>query len=260
MNIRKDILSKYSLSDKNLIEMVRLLDMAERVEERNTITYSDFLDPYINKVAEEILNRYFHFSYQSNGGYNKAERKIMIMYPNFLENSYIDIPLKVINIEGIDNCKHGDVLGSLMGLGIKRKKIGDIIVNNNLIQIIVDNSIASYIEINLTRIGKINAKPIISDIDSIIPHKEKYKEILATVQSLRLDSICAASFNESRSSVVTEIKKNKVKVNHTPIDSPSFLITEKDLISYRGKGRVVLDKIIGTTKKERIKISIKKII
>ena len=143
---------------------------------------------------------------------------------------------------------------------LKREKIGDIIVSDKMIQIVALEEICGFAELNLTQIGRYKVTTYVEDIQNIVPKQNDFKIITDTVKSLRLDSVSSAGFNDSRSKVALDIKKEKVKVNHVPIPSPSYNVSEGDLISYRGKGRIILDKVLGATKKERLRISIKKFI
>ena len=53
---------------------------------------------------------------------------------------------------------HRDILGSLMGLGIKREMIGDIIINEDKAQFFCHNSISEFVEFNLKKSADIMLK------------------------------------------------------------------------------------------------------
>jgi RNA-binding protein YlmH len=80
----------------------------------------------------------------------------------------------------------------------------------------------------------------------------KEKEIRSTVASLRLDAIAALGFGESRTKMVREIKAERVKVNWKPVKNPDQTVNSGDIISMRGRGRVIFREITGTSKKGRL--------
>jgi len=254
---KRDIIKKYNLGSKESF-IVKILDKVEQVNRKNLILNTDFLDPFSQSIIKEIIDKYYEISYELFGGYNDSERKILVLFPNYIESIKFDIPIKIINIEGIQNPNHRNVLGSILALGLNRDKIGDIIICTNLVQVVVSDDIADYIAFNLLKIGNKNVSCSVSSIEDIITPKKNIKLLSTTVPSLRLDAVSAAGFNESRSIVASNIKGNKVSINHRPVNSISHILEEGDIISYRGKGRIELHEILGTTRKERIKIVIKK--
>jgi len=67
------------------------------------------------------------------GGYDEAERKMLVYLPEYLEETALfedDSPIVCIRAEffGTDAPTHRDLLGSVMGLGIRRGMVGDIVV------------------------------------------------------------------------------------------------------------------------------------
>lgn len=72
--------------------------------------------------------------------------------------------------------------------------------------------------------------------------------------SLRLDAVAAAGFGVSRTKVVREIKAERIKVNWQVIPNPAHQVAQGDIISFRGRGRVVIQEVQGTTRKGRISI------
>jgi RNA-binding protein YlmH len=50
------------------------------------------------------------------------------------------------------------------------------------------------------------------------------------------------------------IKQGESKVNYKIVEDPSFLLDEGDLLSLRGTGRVKLIAVLGSTKRDRIKL------
>ena len=97
-------------------------------------------------------------------------------------------------------------------------------------------------------------------LDEIPPREQKVKEIRTTVASMRLDVIAAAGFGTSRSKMANEIDVDKVKVNWKDVKSSSQAIKEGDIISLRGRGRVEVAEVMGTTKKGRINLVLRRFI
>ncbi len=147
-------------------------------------------------------------------------------------------------------------MGSILGLGIKREVIGDILVDDNVANIVVLKEISKYIIQNFDKVGrdKIVVKKI--EKEDILKVQPKTKELNVTVASLRLDALISASFGISRELSSELIQAEKVNVNYTSIKNTSKQVKEGDLISARGYGRFEIKEILGETRKGRIRVSI----
>lgn len=259
---KEEILKKVAkIEDKLLIS--KILDKAVKSEYVKEFMHSDFLDPYQRKIIGRALQDCEEINYTFYGGYEEAERMIVVFSPNFvpLEHDFFDI-VKIIHIDlkHRDSLTHRDYLGALMSLGIKREKIGDILVREESCDIIILTEISEYIRYNLDKIGNVKVDSEVKDADEINIPAARVKEIKATVASLRLDCIASAGFGISRSKIAELIKAERVHLNWEATDSLTKQVQEGDTLSIRGKGRVVLEKIVGNTKKGRIGLVIKKLI
>ena len=252
------------IKDKDQILIMRkILDKIERVFYKHSLEVTDFLDPYQRRLAYSFLNKFLELSYHEEGGYSEAERKAIIIYPSYLDLYDIENYISAIRIEGkfkFNELSHRDYLGALMALGIKREKIGDIIVSEKQGIIVLHKEILDYVLFNFKEIGKEKIEATEISLKDVIKGKTEYKEISTTVASLRLDGIISSAFNISRSNSLNYINNNRVKVNYQPVDQPSYLIKERDLISVRGLGRVEFYMIKGTSKRDRVKIILRKIL
>lgn len=249
----------YHIKDKNeVMNMRRVLDKIEIVEDKHMVQATDFLDPYEVKLAKSILNRFGHISYVEDGGLFNAERKILIIYPDYMEFDLEESPIAPLSIRGnIEGLKHKDFLGSLLGLGITREKIGDILIHEDNVQIIVSSDISDYILFNLRKVGNNNINIEYINRYDLKEGIEIYKELITNLSSLRLDVAISSSFNLSRNDSLNVIKNCKVKVNWEPVKKPFFELKEGNLVSVRGHGRFVLYSIFGATKKDRLKVGIR---
>lgn len=240
----------------------RLLDIAEVVSRNRKYKVSEFLDPYGYTIAETIAASYDNIEINSSGGYYGAERqRASFKHDDFLGNE--DFAIKVIKATWNDkyyHISHRDILGSLIGLGIERNVIGDILVKNDHCKILLDSTIFEYVVRNFIQIGAASISVEECDLSEIEPKEERCKEIRATVASLRLDSVAAAGFSSSRSKIVTDIAAEKVKLNWQSIKGASQTVKVGDIISMRGRGRVEVEEIRGQTKKGRISIVLKRYI
>ncbi len=259
MSERDKILRYYRASGDDELA-AKLLDLAEGVLRNRKYKVSEFLDPHGYSIAETIGVHYERLALAADGGFAGAERvKAAFIDKDFLGKA--DFGLTALSITWdarYYRLSHRDVLGALIGLGIKREVIGDIIMNSQGCQLVLDKSIAVFVAQHLTAVG---AAPInVSQIalSDIAPREEKIKEIKTTVASLRLDVIAAAGFGVSRTRMTEEIAADKVKVNWQEAKSSAQSIKAGDIISMRGRGRVEVCEILGLTKKGRTSVILKR--
>lgn len=261
MSEREKILRYYRASgDADLA--ARLVDLAEGALRARRYKVSEFLDPYGFSVAETVAAHFERVKFDSEGGYSGAERvKVAFIEEEF--RGTVDFGFAALSCT-VDvryyNISHRDVLGAVLGLGIKREMVGDIIMNGRGCQLVCDATMAEFIRQNLVKIGAAPVEVESIPLTDIVPKEEKVKEIRTTVASLRLDTIAASGFGTSRSRMAEEIAADKVKVNWQDARSSSHTIKAGDIISMRGRGRVEVCEVLGQTKKGRISIFLKRFI
>lgn len=250
------------LEDENRIVISKALDHAAYADRYNQMRSSNFLDPYQQKLIMDKLTKYVDVQIKLWGGYEDAERKVAYFYPDFLSPDELTSEISVLLIKGHDFKKlsHRDFLGSLLGLGIKRELIGDILNHDDLCYVFCISDMAAYIKDNMIKVANVHVQIDIKDIGDITIPERKCKLINTTVASLRLDAILSAGLGESRSKVLPYITAEKVSVNWETAKSASQNLKEKDVISVRGFGRMVLEQVGGITKKGRNGIVIKRYI
>lgn len=239
---------------------VKLVDMAEAVTRNRKFKVSDFLDPFGIEIAVTVAANYPNIKVDFSGGYEGAERqKAAFIHDDFLGN--VTFPFVVIKASWHDqfyHISHRDVLGSLIGTGIERSIIGDILLKNDHVKIILDAAMADFVKQNLNKIASANIQIEDASLDDIEPKIERCKEIKATVASLRIDSVAAAGFGSSRSKISDDISADKLKINWQAVKNASQMVKAGDIISMRGRGRVEVAEIGGQTKKGRTGVFLKR--
>lgn len=220
---------------------------------------------YNKEWMDEVLYRYnmkgtFN-QYCFMGGYEYAERQVLVFG---YDSSYMEKPLCTLKITvktGIGKAlTHRDFLGALLGLGLKRETIGDILLKPFGAYVIVMEDMAEFIRCHLTGIGryqKIQVEQVPCEEMEVDP--PKFKECLTTVPSLRVDAIFAAAFGLSRSEVAKYLQGDKGKVNGMLV-AGNHPMKVGDVGTLRGYGKMRLGAVNGTTKKDRLHITIEKYI
>lgn len=183
--------------------------------------------------------------------YPEEERKRALIFPKGQNIDYI-FDLSLISFKNYD-FGHADCLGALMSLGISRDVIGDIIVDENKVYIIIANEIKKYIIENLS---KVKNQYIIVEENSIKEIKDIKKEVLSTdhiiISSLRIDVVVAVICKFSRSKSQEYINGGFVKVNGVIMDKYDYFLKKDDYISIRKFGRTYIRDVIRKTKKDKL--------
>lgn len=262
----KNILEKYkNYEDKILLS--KILDKSKFCLEKNKIETTDFLDLAQKQLVIKFLNLQKITNYIFYGGFEDAERTMLVFYPVKIENIIkenkfdFNTMISVIRIslpnELNGTYEHRNYLGALIKLGIKREKIGDIIVNNDGADIIIHPEIEKFVLANLTQLTRFSKSNIdkikLKDIRKVDTQKEKMTII---VSSMRLDNIVSELAKCSRNKANEFINGERTFINFEVYTKNSKEVKENDIITIRGKGRFKIVKIIGNTKKGKFMVEV----
>lgn len=250
-----------NLDEEDKIYAAKVFDQVELIDKTKQPRVMDFVEPTKLVLVEEIIKNTGGLICFFSGGYKQAERKRPVLAPDFYPRELIDAKLKAIEVKGNFSFRptsHRDFLGSILGLGIKREKVGDIILIDNGCQVITTDEIGDFLLIHLSKVGRVPVESREIDLDQLEVKAETVKEIKTTVVSLRLDAVASFGFSTSRTKMAEQIKGDRVKVNWKVVNNPAYQLKEGDVLSIRGRGRVVLEAVLGETKKGRKSILLKR--
>ena len=229
--------------------MRRLDELATRVSRTGIPTFTMFLSPAEAGWAQASANRQ-RVNMSLSGGYEDAERSLACFWE---EEAPEDYPIVALELRWPHQSApgHRDVLGSVMGLGIKRSCIGDIVLEAERGYLFAERQMADHIAQSLVSAGRIRlqVEPI-EGLPQLEPPKGVEKH--DTVSSMRLDAVIAAGLNLSRGDAAELITAGHVKLRHLPTERTDARVQEGDAISVRGHGRLVVEEVGNPTKKGRL--------
>jgi len=241
----------------------KLNDMARLCEKNGSYCFSSFLDERQCAEAEMWCRKNIgSLQFMLWGGFEGAKRKILAVYQEYCSDFVkSEFPLKCVTFSyrKTDSLSHRDFLGTFMGMNLKRETIGDIVTGEGSAQAIVTETASKLICSSVSKIGKTGVK-CTDTLPFEMSVQENFQTLSGTVASVRLDCIVSFATGKSRENAVKLIRSEKTDVNHLPRTSVSSEVREGDVISIRGTGRFVLKSIDGTTKKDRLHITMLKYI
>jgi len=234
-------------------------DKIEQCLNHYIVTNTTFLDMRQRTLAEGLLRQFKGQRYCFYGGYEDAERTVAVFLPDYAELEDNN-PLALLRVkqDGRKELSHRDYLGSLMGLGIKREMIGDILVRNDGADIVILNEMADFLLYHFENAGRISLTAEIVSIQEILVPESRFEEKRDTVASLRLDNVISSAFSLSRGKAAEAIASGLVYVNGLQTEKADRQIKEGDRLVLRGKGKILLKAVGGVTKKDRSSIIIQK--
>lgn len=204
-----------------------------------------------NLSNQKVVDCYF------SNNYDEEIRKRAIVCP---KNSKVNLDFKLTIYELIyddhfGKITHPQILGSILALGITRDVIGDILVGDKT-YIIVCDEISKYLELNFMMVNK---TPIsLNKVDKIENAVVNYDEQKILISSMRLDLVVSKTTNLSREKSKDYINAKYVRVNGAINTNNDYNIKVGDIISILKYGRIIIDEVVGASKKDKIILKIKK--
>lgn len=227
-------------------------DKDRQCRRNQILTHTGFLS-----LAEQAVLERSHPQGLLWGGYEDAERKLMVFLPDWLEEvpgEGEDCPLAVLRVtpaKGSPQLSHRDYLGAMLGLGVERSVAGDILVREDGADILVLRDMAAFLLQEYTQAGRAALQTEILPLSGLRQAPVKIAEKRDTVASLRLDCVLASMFSLSRGAAQEAVRQGLVAVNGRLALKADALLGEGDKVSLRGKGKAVLKEIGGKSRKDR---------
>ncbi len=248
------------MTDEREIAKNRFIELAKKAYNSDIFTFTDFLGHAEQDAFSEVKNKIYPTQYTEFGGAPGTER-VMVRFGSPNELGYeVPFPIITLKIEPLsqkfaDKLSHRDFLGTILGLGIERSKLGDIAIIDNVGYVFVYEDIADYILRELSRIKHTDVSvAVVNDLPAGSLFRTEERRIQLT--SERVDAVIAKAFGLSRDDAQSLFKKRLVFVSGREISSPSYTPKEGDVISVRGYGRMIYRGPDSTTRKGKLNVKI----
>lgn len=278
--------------DENNLFLKTIQEKYERFCDYYMNMHSDFLSIEQQSLLSGFLRTHMKEGVYLFGGYGDAERQQVVFLPDYSsvpekvnalaafanekeKNSAIAQILLEYFAENPDDCPiclldvsippaehrtlgHRDYLGALIGEGIRREKIGDILVAPKGAQIIVAAELGDYLAENFRHAGSVSINVKKASVFTLNGLKSETKNLKFTLSSPRLDNITAGIFGISRKDAAEAISRGKVFVNGREISKPDFTLKGGEKVVLRGKGKAIYNGISGESKKGKLYVNVDK--
>jgi len=235
----------------------RCEDFEQSVLRYKSVRFSRFVSPHELAVFRTHVKVSPFVSTMVFGGCEDAERVMIGFFPDYMEPQESEFPITPLLITGVEGLSHRDILGSVLGLGIKRELTGDIFVEEDRAVVMCDSSIADYLLFQLKTVGRNKVEVSVCPEDVALKLMHPFTLSRSVVASLRLDAVAGAMAHLSRGDAQSLIAGEGVNVNFALCTDTSKKLKEGDVVSIRHHGRFVLTEVMGETKKGRLAIEIK---
>lgn len=215
------------------------------------------------------------------GGYPEAERVRMMILPDYIEG-LVDVtalaadPVSALREAGLDDLAdtlrsavcpllikgsgfreltHRDYLGSLMGLGLERDAIGDIVVPDpHTAYILTDARVGDFLMTALEKVAVDTVKVSRLPEGTALQAVRRLQPISDTVASERLDCVVAALCNLSREKAQMAVRSGLCELDYELCEACDTTVKAPATVSVRGFGKFVVHGFDGTTRKGRVRL------
>ncbi len=260
---RAELIRKYARSAEDDELLARLLDKVDIHDRSGLMQHSRFLSERDRLCCEPVL-RELGVEAVFWGGYAEAERTVLILPADWQDPAQCaqgsSSPVAVLRaaFREEESLSHRDFLGALMGLGIERDLVGDIIPRAGSCDMVLIREILPYVLQNLSSAGRVPLT--LAEIPQAEAREAEFRLIRDTVASVRLDAVVGCGFCLSREKAASAIRSGRVFLNGMECLKPDKPVEAGIRISLRGLGKIELCEIGGQSRKGRTQIVIKRFV
>ena len=231
----------------------RAEDLSRRAERQGTALSGGFLSP-AERMELEKAPSLRHSRLRFDGGYPEAERTVAFFLPDWMEPEELDVGETICCIKltaFFGEPGHRDYLGAILGMGVGREWVGDILVDGSTAHLFCQQSVARHLE-SIEKVGRCTVRAERVELGALPAFTRRSEERRFTVMSPRLDAVCAGMFRLSRTESARQIAAGAVHLNYAECLKPDAPVSEGDVLSLRGAGKGRLLEIGGSSRKGRL--------
>lgn len=241
-------------SGETPITFDRLMELAAQADRLSRCRFTPFLTPPEAELAQAAARR-TRVEVALSGGYDGAERQMARFTPPFVQEEPFPLTALEITWPHQDAPGHRDLLGAVMGLGLRRSRVGDIALEGEHAWLFVEATLAQTVAQGLTEAGRTRLSLRVAEALPALAAPQG-EEIRFTVQSARLDAVIADGFHLSRGDAAELVTAGAVKLCHAPTLRPDARVDVGDTVSVRGYGRLRIEEIGSPTRKGRLPVQV----
>ena len=242
---KRDLLDRLAANGDERLLLGRVWDKYEQCRRRNIPVVTGFLSPAEQELVRRLMGALdVREGWLLWGGYDTAQRRQAHFLPDWqTEPDFEAVAALRATFYEPNSLTHRDVLGSLMGLGVTRESVGDILVAEQSVDVLVTEPVRRFLLDSWDSAGRVRLKvQPIGPTELQVP-EEKVKLLRDTVSSLRLDSVLSVGFSLSRSKAAEAVTSGKVQVNWADWQKPDRQVVQGDVLTLRGLGKCVLEEV-----------------
>ncbi len=239
----------------------RFAELGRRAFSRQSYTYTEFLTLHEQDVLLGMRFEQGTAPFTLHGGFEGAERRLA-QFGSADLCGYEEKPpiacvfIKPVSAKFAEALTHRDFLGALMGLGLKRSVLGDIVLSDNAAYLFCVESVSGFIIENFTQVKRTTVTgALLEEVPVLLSRAPEAVNV--NVASQRLDAVIAAVYRLSRSESQALFEQDKVFVNSRLTGSASLQPSPGDVVSVRGHGRFVYDGVAKETRKGRLFVTVR---
>ena len=276
-------MSEYAyIRDEDIRLLLSRLDDLVRKSGRGEAAVSSYLTPREAKYARiHLSSRLSAGTAVLWGGYPEAERVRAVILPDYTEGlvdptALMSDPVAALCSAGLDDLadtlrdavcpvsvkgsgfrelSHRDYLGSVLGLGLERDAIGDILIPDTHSAILLtDSRVGDFLTSQMEKVATDTVKVSRLPEGTSLAGTRRLQPLNDTVASERLDCVVAALCNLSREKAQMAVRSGIVELDYEAVEDCSATVDAPAVISVRGYGKFAVHAFDGTTRKGRIRL------
>lgn len=249
---KTELLNKAARDGEERLLLSRVADKWESAQ-RGAPACTGFLSMAEQETAQRFLAAAGHPRHLFAGGFEDAERKVCAFLPDWQEAEDWEPPYAALRCrwQSGEALTHRDFLGAVLGQGLDREKVGDILVRPGACDLLVFRELVPYLLQNLDGAGRAKLRVEEIPLSDVEPPVSEVRTVRDTVNSLRLDAVMASGFSIGRTKAAALITSGKAELNHRPCVKPDRAVAQGDVLTCRGLGKCVVKEVGGLSKKGR---------
>ncbi len=253
------MLDKISRSGEERQLLARVWDKAEQAQ-RGAPACTGFLSESQQEAASRLITALGRPRHLFSGGFPEAERKVCAFLPDWQAEEDWESPLSALRCTWLSDEKltHRDFLVAILGRGLDREKVGDILVGQGSCDVLVFSELTPYLRQDLTEAGRAKLRVEEIPLSALAVPEKTVKVIHDTVSTPRLDAVLSTGFSMSRGKAADAISAGRVEVNHTLCLKGDKPVAQGDVLTCRGLGKCVVTQLGGVSKKGRLILTIER--